>query len=206
MKLERRLGLKDDERLLAVVRSAAVTLIFPGILVAALLLAPFFFMMPLVRWETLGYIIMGLSWGVGLFLGLRWLVMWRGSVLAVTERRLIIVRRNGFFERRVTELPFSKIHEVSILVKGVLPTIFRLGTMLIESAGSDEPIAVDKVHHPERLQDLVTELQAQAGRGAGDFGEMLQAVSRMDARKLALLRAEIDRTERFLPPDRGAGG
>lgn len=199
--LERRLGLKDDERLLAVVRAAAVTMLLPGLFAAALLLAPFFFMMPLVRWETLGLIIMGVLWFLGLFLGLRWFVIWRGSVCALTERRLIIVSRKGFFERRVTELPFSKIHEVSFLVKGVLPTIFRYGSVHIESAGSDEPIVVDKVLHPERLQDLITELQEQAGRGAGDFGEVLQAVSRMDGRKLALLKAEIERAERLLPPE-----
>lgn len=207
MKLERRLGLKDDERLLAVVRAASVTLLLPGLLVAGLLLAPFFFMMPLVRWETLGFIIMGLSAGLGAFLGLRWLVIWRGSVCAVTERRIIIVQRKGFFDRRVTELPFSKIHEVSYVVKGMLATIFRYGTVLIESAGSDEPIAVKKVSHPGRLQDLITELQGETAGGAGDFGEVLQAVSRMDGRKLALLKAEIERTERFMPPEsRGQGG
>src|SRR5690348_8034662 len=99
MGLERRLGLKDDESLLAVVRAAPVTLILPGILIIALVLGPFFFMVPLLRLELLGKIILFLLEGLGLFLGGRGLVKWRMTILAVTERRVIVVRQNGFFDR-----------------------------------------------------------------------------------------------------------
>lgn len=203
MGLERRLGLKDDESLLAVVRAAPVTLILSGTLVAALILLPFFFMVPLLRWELLGKIIIGLSWTLGLLFGTRGLVKWRMTILAVTERRVIIVRQNGFFDRHVTELPFSRIQEVSYRVSGMGATIFRYGELLIESAGSDEPLAMKHVPHPARIQDLITELQGREG-GRGDFGEVLHAVSRMDARKLGLLKAEIERATRALPPEERA--
>lgn len=203
MGLERRLGLKDDESLLAVVRAAAVTLILPGILIAALILAPFFFLVPLLRLELLGKILIGISWTLGFVFGLRGLIKWRLTILAVTERRVIIVRQNGFFDRHVTELPFSRIQEVSYRVVGMGATIFRYGELLIESAGSDEPLSMARVPHPARIQDLVTELQGREG-GRGDFGEVLHAVSRMDARKLGLLRAEIERATRALPPDERA--
>src|SRR5687768_3542730 len=125
MGLERRLGLKDDESLLAVVRAAPVTLLLPGILIGGLILAPFFFLVPLLRLELLGKILIGLSWSLGLFLGLRGLVKWRMTILAVTERRVIVVRQNGFFDRHVTELPFSRIQEVAYRVSGMGATIFR---------------------------------------------------------------------------------
>jgi hypothetical protein len=165
------------------------------------LLAPFFFMVPLLRLETLGFIIMGISWTVGAFLLLRGLVTWRMSIFAVTQRRLIVVRQKGLSDRRVIELPFSKIHEVAYQVKGMWATLCRYGTLLVESAGSDEPIEMEKVAHPRRVQELVTELQEQAARGAGDFGEVLQSVSRMDAKKLAMLKSEIQRAERALEPE-----
>jgi membrane protein YdbS with pleckstrin-like domain len=200
MGLERRLGLKDDESLLAVVRAAPVTLILPGILIAALVLGPFFFMVPLLRLELLGKIILFLLEGLGLFFGGRFLIKWRMTILAVTERRVIVVRQNGFFDRHVTELPFSRIQEVAYRVSGMGATIFRYGTLLIESAGSDEPLAMERVPHPARLQDLITELQGREG-DKGGFGEVLHAISRMDARKLGLLKAELERAERSLPPD-----
>lgn len=203
MGLERRLGLKDDESLLAVVRAAPVTLILSGTLVAALILLPFFFMVPLLRWELLGKILIGSSWTLGFLFGARGLVKWRMTILTVTERRVIIVRQNGFFDRHVTELPFSRIQEVSYRVSGMGATIFRYGELLIESAGSDEPLAMKHVPHPARIQDLITELQGREG-GRGDFGEVLHAVSRMDARKLGLLKAEIERATRALPPEERA--
>jgi len=203
MSIERRLGLKDDESLLAVVRATPVTLIFPGVLLGALILAPFFFLVPLLRLELLGRILIGLSEGLGLILTARGLVVWRLSLMAVTERRVILVRQNGFFDRHVTELPFSRVHEVAYRVSGVGATLFRYGTLLIESAGSDEPLTMERVSHPGRIQDLITELQGREG-GRGDFGEVLHAVSRMDARKLGLLKAEIERATRALPPEGGA--
>lgn len=200
MSLERRLGLKDDESLLAVARAAPVTLVPPGLLFGALILAPFFFLVPLLRLELLGKILIGLSEFLGVFFAARGLVKWRMSILAVTERRVIIVRQGGFFDRHVTELPFSRIQEVAYRVNGMGATIFRYGTLIVESAGSDKPLVMERVPHPARLQDLITELQGRDGERGG-FGDILHAVSRMDARKLAMLKGEIDRATRALPPE-----
>ena len=203
MALERRLGLKDDESLLAVVRAAPVTVLLPGLVILALILGPLFFMVPLLRLELLGRIIIVVLECPGLFFGARGLVKWRMTLLAVTERRVIVVRQKGFFDRHVTELPYSRIQEVAYRVSGMGATIFRYGTLLIESAGSDEPLEMARIPHPAQVQDLITELQSRDG-DRGGFGDVLQAVSKMDARKLALLKAELERAERALPPDRPA--
>lgn len=204
MSLERSLGLKDDESLLAVFRASTVTLIVPGLVIAALLIAPLFFMVPLLRLETLGYILMGLSWFLGLFFGLRGWIKWRSTLMAATERRLIIVRQNGFFDRHVTELPYSRVQEVAYRVSGLFATLFRYGSLLVESAGSEEPLEMRKVPHPARAQDLITELQTGREGGKGDFGEVLHGVSRMSEAQLLQLRSEIDRAMRSLPPKGGA--
>lgn len=203
MKLERRLGLKDDESLLAAARAAPVTLALSALLIAVLLAAPLFFLVPLLRLQTLGYVIIGVSLFLGAFFGLRGWIKWRGSLLAVTERRLIIVRQNGFFERQVTEIPYAKVHEISYRVRGLFATMFRYGTLLIESAGSEAPLEMRRVPRPAALQDLIAEQQARSGRGRSDFGEMLQAVSGMETRQLRLLKAEVDRTLRLRPLDDG---
>lgn len=204
MGLERRLGLKDDESLQAVSRTAPVTLLVRALLVAALLVAPFFFLVPLLRLELLGKILMGLSWTLGLLFGARGLVRWRGTLLAVTERRVIVMRQDGFFDRHVTELPLSRIQEVAYRVSGLAPTVFGYGTLLIESSGSDEPQAMERVPSPARLQDLITGLQAEGEDARVGFGDMLQAVADLDARQLGLLKSEVDRALRLLPPDRRA--
>lgn len=204
MKLERRLGLKEDENLLAVVRTAPITSLVSSLGIVALILAPFFFLVLLLRVGTFGYVLMGVSEFLGLALLLRGWVKWRGSMLAVTERRLIVVRQHGFFDRHVTELPFAGIQHASYRVVGMFSTVFRYGSILIELASGVAPIVMHRIARPERVQDLITELLARNAHARGDFGEALQAVSRMDARQLGLLKAEVERTERLLPPDRRA--
>ena len=205
MSLERRLGLKDGETFQAVVRAAPVTILPLAALAALFLLAPFFFLLPLLRWQLLGRIIIGILLGLGVLIAARLLVKWRLSLLALTGRRLIVVRQKGFFERDVTELPLAKMHEVSYRVKGLWPTLCRYGTIVIESAGSERPIEMACVGRPGQLKDLIIDLRDGTTGGAGEFGEMLQAVSRLDGRHLRLLKAEVDRTLRLLPPDDDRG-
>jgi len=199
MGLEKRLGLKDNENLLTVVRRAPVTLV-PGIFcILALLLTPFFFLVILLKWQTLGYIIMGTLIGLGIFFGVRLFLKWWLSVFAISERRLIVVDQSGYFDRHVTELPFTKVHDVAYRIKGVLPTVFRYGTVIIESAGSEEPLEVEKVRRPAVLQSLLVELQERSVKGRGDFGEMLHGVSDLETRELKLLQTEIQRSLKRRP-------
>lgn len=194
MTLEARFNIKEGERLESVARASVVTLL-PVILIEAILIAtPFFFLRPLLRWQTLGYILIGILLFFGLFFALRTFAKWRGSFLAVTGRRLIVVRRDGIFAREVVELPFDKVQEISFRVRGLGPSLFGYGSLLIQSAGSDEPIVMSRVRRPQDLHRLIIELQEQRSGGPGDFGHILQSVSRLDDRKLQLLKAEVERT------------
>ena len=46
--------------------------------------------------------------------------------------------QHGPFDRHVTELPYSRIQRVSYRVKGLIATVFRHGSLIIESAGNEE--------------------------------------------------------------------
>ncbi len=201
MSIERRLGLRDDETLLSVARRAPVTLLVPMLLAIGLILAPLFLLVPLLRLELIGYLLIGVLELVGVLIVLRVLLDQQSSFLAVTDKRLIFVRQHGLFDRHVTELPYSRVQRVSYRVQGFLPTLFRYGTLLVESAGNEAPLTVPRVTHPARTQDLINELMSGTH---GGFGDVLQSVSRLDPRQLALLKSEVDRTLRMLPPDERA--
>ncbi len=198
MNLERRLGLRDDETLLSIVRRAPVTLIVPMCFAVGLILAPLVFLVPLLRLGLFGQALIGLSALIGISIGTRVLLDRQASFLAVTDRRLILVRQHGPFDRHVTELPYSRIQRVSYRVYGLIPTLTRHGTLIIESAGNEEPLSVDRVSHPARTQDLINELMS----GAHDaFGGMLHSVSGLTATQLSQLKSEVDRTLSRLSPE-----
>jgi membrane protein YdbS with pleckstrin-like domain len=196
MSLERLLGLKEEERLVMVARAAVVTVVPAFFLAAILIGAVGFFLTPILRLEVLGYVIIGVVSVLALAIGLGQLMRWRGTALALTERRLFVVRRSGLFERNVAELPLSKISAVSYQVKGLLPTVFGYGTLLVATAASENPLAMSRLPHPDRLQAIIAETLEQHSKGPGDFGEMLHAVSRLTDSQLEMLREEIDRARR----------
>ncbi|WKZ29089.1 MAG: PH domain-containing protein [Patescibacteria group bacterium] len=198
MGLERRLGLRDEETLLSVVRRAPVTMVLPLGLAALLLFAPVVLLVPLLRLGWYGQAVIAVSLVAAIAIGLRAVLNRQASFLAVTDQRIILVRQYGTFDRHVTELPYSRIQRVSYRVKGFYATLFRYGSLVVESAGGDDPLTVELVPYPARVQDLINQLQS--GRQDG-FGDLLQAVSRLDARQLALLKAEVDRSSKHLSPD-----
>jgi hypothetical protein len=198
MSLERQLGLRDEESLLSVVRRAAATMILPLCLSAILLLAPLVLLVPLLRLGWYGQAVIGISLVAGLLVGLRALLDRQASFLVVTDQRVIYVRQHGPFDRHVTELSYSRIQRVSYRVKGLIPTLFRHGSLILESAGGEEPLTIERVPDPARVQDLINQIQSG---GHGGFGDMLQSVSKLDPRQLGLLKAEIDRSLRHLPPE-----
>lgn len=198
MSLERQLGLRGDETLLSVVRRAPATMILPLGLAAILLLAPVVLLVPLLRLGRYGQVVLGVSLVAAVAVGLRALLDRQASFLAVTDQRIILVRQHGPFDRHVTELPYSRIQRVSYRVKGLAATLFRHGSVVIESAGGEEPLTIDRVPHPARVQDLINQIQSG---GHGGFGDVLHSISKLDARQLAMLKAEIERSSRHLPPD-----
>lgn len=193
MSLESRLGLKQNERIVMAVRSTPVTIAVPAVFSLAFLLAPFFFLMPLLDWETLGMIIMGISFGIGMFFGIRVAIRWFGTMAVITDRRIFIVQRDGYFARKVHVIPYIKMQGVSYRVKGLWQTMFRYGTVLIRP-NAGKPLRIPKIRRPELLEGLIAEaIEEEEG---GVFGDLLHAVSEMDSRELKLLQAEIARSLR----------
>lgn len=191
MSLESRLGLKEDERIVLTVRSAPVTVAVPGFFAALFLLAPFFFMVPLLSWETLGKIIMGTLFGIGLFFGGRIAVKWFGTIAVMTDRRLFVVQRDGYLARKVHAIPYVKMQGVSYRVKGLWQTVFRYGTVLIRPL-SGKPLRILKVPRPVTVESLIAEAIEEGE--AGEFGDLLHAVSDMESKELILLKSEIERS------------
>lgn len=195
MSLERRLGLKEGERLMTVAHGTVVAALPLLTLSAALIGTAIYFRGPLLDLETIGRIILGTDLALGLLLGLGQLVRWRGSYLALTDCRLFVVRRAGFFDRRVLELPLSKIRSVSHRVAGLLATIFGYGTLSLDVVGTDASLTVPRLPRPDRLQASIADLQLS--KDAEDISAMLRAVPRLSDEQLDLLAAEVARQRRY---------
>ncbi len=77
------------------------------------------------------------------------------DIWVITDQRIIDVKQNGFFSRVIAEQRLSRIQDVMSETKGFWPTIFKYGTVIVQTASQNERISFEEVSHPERVRDLL---------------------------------------------------
>ena len=151
--------------MLALVRRTPLVVVAPTFLVAVLIIAPFFFLYPLLKYGSFGVALIIFSVGIGVFLGLRTMWVHQLNAFILTATRIVDVDQRGFFHRVVSETTFDKIQDVSYIIKGVAATIFRYGSVVIQTAGTAANLELNGVRNPQRVQDLILKLQHDATNG-----------------------------------------
>ncbi|HCC21950.1 TPA: hypothetical protein DEP86_00945, partial [Candidatus Uhrbacteria bacterium] len=160
MDFERIVRLKEGESILRIVRSFWLVRLPQAILAGLLITAPFFFMIPLFSLRTFGLIAFLLSIFTGLIYALRLYIEWSCNAFVVTTRRVIDVDQHGFFRRTVSEALYEKLQDVSFTVAGIWGTVFRYGTIVVQTAGSQISLELPYVRRPQELHYLITETAA----------------------------------------------
>lgn len=56
----------------------------------------------------------------------------------VTNERIIDVEQHGLFSREVSEVPISRVQDITIEIHGFFETILKFGTIRIQTAGERE--------------------------------------------------------------------
>lgn len=167
-------NLKDGEEVIRIVRRYPGSLLFPAVLPVVFLFSPFFLLFPLLRLGIFGVLAFVALLAVGCILLLRLIVLYSLNALVITNQRLIDVDQRGFFHREVSESTFDKIQDVSFSMKGVSQTLFRYGTLLIQTAGAQANLEIRYVQNPEHIQELIAKQQTETHADSRE-GEELSA-------------------------------
>lgn len=102
---------------------------------------------------------------LGVILGLTALIfflfvatyIYRQTRFLITDRGLVQYTQSSLFIRRVTRLSFSNVEDVSAEQRGILPTIFNYGTMLVQTAGTMDNFEFKFCPNPTRYADIIIE-------------------------------------------------
>ena len=162
MKPETLIQLRPKEEILDTVREDIVPSLPWWIFLFLWIVAPFFFLFPLVKQGPAGIIFLIVLVGAGVFVTLRSRYERLGTVLVVTDQRVIDVVQNGFSDRIISEVDHRDIEEVLYRIKGLLPTVFRFGDVIVRTAGKRADILVRRVHRPIDLYRLLNDLRREA--------------------------------------------
>ncbi|MEK7194694.1 MAG: PH domain-containing protein [Patescibacteria group bacterium] len=98
------------------------------------------------------------AWWYGLFYQV---TMYLLDVWIVTDHRIIDSQQHGFFNRTLSELNLAKIQDISVLVKGGVPTLLDFGNLEIQSAGAENRFLFEQIPNPYRIKDLVMKMHNQ---------------------------------------------
>jgi len=157
------LQLKDDEEVRCIVRRHPSSLA-PGLFVAlVLIVVPFFLMFPLFGWGVYGAVLFVAAVIFGISAAIRTLLLWDSNVLIVTTLRLVDVDQRGLFSRMVSEAPHESIQDVSWAKHGLWETVFRMGSVKVQTAGNTANIEMKRIGKPDRVAELVNELRRLVG-------------------------------------------
>lgn len=157
MNVSKIVRLKDDEKVLRVVRNYGLVYAPSALFAFLLVAASFFFMLPLFKagWWGLGaFAALNV---IGLFIALRTAMVWHWNAFIVTSNRVVDIDQRGFFSRTVSEADFDKIQDVSYSIKGMVGTLLKFGTIELQTAGNATNLELQNVHDPKELHHLITE-------------------------------------------------
>jgi len=157
--------LRSDEKLVAVVRRHWWTLLTPSVSFFILLLIPAgvaifspSFLLEFVSPETPLF-----KFGASiyfLFLLIFGLLLWMDyylDVWIVTTRRIVDIDQKALFHRVVSEIPLSRIQNVTLDIEGVVETFLKFGTITVETAGESGNFAAENVPRPYEVKDAILE-------------------------------------------------
>ncbi len=104
-----------------------------------------------------GYEILFLLWI--LFIWISFFISWTNYTLDIwilTNERLIDVEQLGLFSRRESALDLEKVQDITIETNGILNTIIKSGSVIVQTAGTERDFVIKNMMHPEMVKDLVT--------------------------------------------------
>lgn len=115
------------------------------------------------RWVDISYVWMIACLVLLFAYWLRSWVGWHYSVYILTDQRLMVVKQNGFFTRKVADLALHNIQNVNYSIKGLQGALFGFGELDVETLSGGGSMRLEYIYKPARLQkQIMTEVHRVA--------------------------------------------
>jgi uncharacterized membrane protein YdbT with pleckstrin-like domain len=83
------------------------------------------------------------------------------DIAIVTGERIIDNDQHGLFGRSVSEMNLSRIQDVRSEIKGIIPSIFNYGLVIVETAGEEKNFRFEQIANPHHVRAQILELAAK---------------------------------------------
>lgn len=163
------LYLDPGETILYEVRRHWIVIFAYGFILGILAILPSFFLGIISDYVKSSIQIPGEIWILVFFGYLLWLlilwvlffIQWTNYYLDVwyiTEKRIIDIEQMTLFHREISNLPFDKIQDVTINVRGLIATFLRFGDIRVQTAAEhSSDYIMRKVANPDKVRQIIFE-------------------------------------------------
>ena len=97
------------------------------------------------------------------------------DIWIITSQRIVNIEQKGMFSRRVSEMEYSKVQDITTEVIGFLPTIINYGDVRIQTAGENEEFVFRTVSDPYHIKNIISHLQkVNSAKATENLGDMIK--------------------------------
>ena len=107
------------------------------------------------------YLILALESMWALFIWLMFSKFWVNyylDVWVITSKRLIDIEQKGFFNREVSTLNFENIEDISVTIKGIIPTFLKFGEIRVQTAAESREFVMRMAKDPTEIKNTILRL------------------------------------------------
>lgn len=152
------LQLDTSEVLVSMFRGHALRVITRLIGPLLFLFVLFLFLFPLFRMGFAGVLFFLFALLLDSLFIFRLLIIWYGTFYTLTNRRLLSIRRKGFFKKQTQEILLENISELSSDTHGALHSLFQCGDVKLTLYTASHMFTLHDVPSP---QDTLTRISQQ---------------------------------------------
>ncbi|MBL4693828.1 hypothetical protein JKY72_00465 [Candidatus Gracilibacteria bacterium] len=103
-----------------------------------------------------------LVWGAMGLLGMCYHFFdWYFDAWLLTNKGVIDIEQNGLFDRNSTRVDYHMIEGIAYTVKGVIPTIFNYGDIVIDKLGAATTLVLKDATNPKKVERKVIKYQEE---------------------------------------------
>ena len=97
------------------------------------------------------------------------------DVWIITTQRIVNIEQRGMFSRKVSEMEYSKMQDITVDVSGFLPTVINYGDVKIQTAGEDKEFVFKTVSDPYHIKNIIFNMQKNDSfQETEKFSEMIK--------------------------------
>jgi len=87
------------------------------------------------------------------------------DVWIVTNQRIVNIEQRGLFDRTISEKELSRMQDITSTIEGFWGTVFRYGTVQIQTAGEEQHFIFKNVPYPDEVARAISNLVSEYKKG-----------------------------------------